>query len=221
MRELVAGVVLLVIVAIGSVAGAGAVAQVDDPAVNVGLSTGDRLDGSAGEVTLSNGSTATVHVIVEGATEGVGSTELSLSVNNSAAVRITDVRLADNGTVTETSVGDNGTTATVSAVGLDQQGENITVVAVDVRATGEGTSLLALAVDGVGDRNGQAYGVNVTERSAEIAVGEAAATESNGDENENGGDGNGSGGGLPFGPLVGALVLVALVVWYLLSRRGR
>lgn len=217
MRGVVVGVVLLGIVAVGSVAGTGAVAQVDDSTVDVGLSTGDTLDGSANEIALSNGSTATVHVVVEGATAGVGSTELSLSVDNQAAIQMTDVRLEGNGTVTDTSVGDNGTTATVNAVGLDQEGESITVVAVDVTATGEGTSSLALSVDSVGDRNGQAYGVNVTDGSAEITVGEATGAERDGEEDES--DGDGGGGGLPSGPLVGVFVLAA-VVGYLLYRRS-
>lgn len=211
MRGLPVGAFLLVLAAAGVAAGAGTGAQVDGPAVEAGLSTGDTLDGSAEEVTLSNGSSATVNVVVEGAADGVGSADLSLSVDDPEVVRITEVRLGGNGTVTDTSVAENGTSATASAIGLERPGETATVLEVDMVATGSGTASMNLSVDSIGDSEGQSYDVTVTDGTAAIAVGGAKGGE------ESDGDGNSD---LPAGLLAVVAVLVAISAGgFLLYRR--
>lgn len=215
MREWAVAILLLALVTVGAGAGAGTVAQVGSDTVGVGLSTGETPDGSTDRIALSNGSTTTVSVVVEGASGGVGSTELSLSVDDPAVFRITDIRLGGNGTVTDTSVGDNGTSASASAIGLEQRGDATTVARVDILATGNGTASLALTVDEVGARDGRAYDVNVTDGSAAIAVGDGA----NAASEDNGEDGNDRGflSGVPVSAFALGAVLTA---GYLLYRRG-
>jgi len=155
--------VAVALVVVVGVAGATPAGQVDERTVDVGLTGGESLDGAGGKVTLEANATTTVQVVVEGATDGVGAVDLSLAVEDPTIATIENVTLASDGEITDTAVDENGTTATASAIGLDESAQQQVVLTVTVAGVATGSTGLDLQVDDVGDTDGQSYDVQRTD----------------------------------------------------------
>lgn len=137
-----------------------------------------------GTATVADAETVQFDVTLASASNGVGSFDIELELDEPAVATVTNVSVAESATFLNVDVEGNGSSVSIDAVGTNTSDTGpVTLATVTVRTTETGTTDLSMAVIAVGDEAGNEYDVSNV-RSGTLSV--------TAEETENGG---GSGGG--------------------------
>jgi plastocyanin len=163
------------------------------PSTDVSLEPADELAGV--------GQTATFDVVVASADGGVGTYDLTVSLDDTGVATITDASVTGDGSsaLSDVSVADDGSSVDVETALLDTADTGqVTVATITVETASEGATDLSLDVAELGDEDGTAYAVTATEGAtlevSELMVGDssspAADTDGDGTYEDVNGDGS-------------------------------
>jgi alkaline phosphatase D len=134
----------------------------------------------ADAVAVGNGETGTADLIGRWLDEGVSGGKISVSLSDPDVATISGATVADAFGITETTVADDGASATVRFADIDQQAESVvggtdtTLAALDIRGEGTGTTDIELAVDRLDDDSGTA--LDATTEMGLVVVGPPPVT---------------------------------------------
>jgi len=121
--------------------------------------------------TLVQGERTTVDVVVENADDGVGAYAATITISDRDVVQIADVAVEGSPDLTDVSVSDDGSRATVKAALMNANGEDAVVATVTIEGATVGTTGVSVAVDALGDREGNSYQVAGTTDATLSVVG--------------------------------------------------
>ncbi|MGB9956582.1 PKD domain-containing protein [Haloferax prahovense] len=165
-RSLLVGVVLLAAVA-GSLAFA--------PLAQAAGETTVRL--SPVNQSVEANDTTTVDIVVENASEGVRSYDVSVLLERDGVASVADVELKGDPGFSDVTPGDDRQRVRITAGTADTAtGSNVTIATVTFTANGTGTAPVALSVNALGDSDNVAYSVSRTVNGS-LTVGDADAGE--------------------------------------------
>jgi hypothetical protein len=121
---------------------------------------GDTTVSIPSDQTVGVGSSTTFDVVVDDASDGVGSYDISVRLTNGSVGTITDVSLAGSPGISDVNVSADGTTATANAAaGVTSNTGAVTVFTVTVEGQTAGTTGVAVDANSVGDENGVTYSI--------------------------------------------------------------
>ncbi|MFU1781753.1 alkaline phosphatase PhoX [Haloarcula japonica] len=144
---------------------------------------------SANSAAVGSGSTGTVPLTASSLPAGFSGARLTVTVSNPDIASITGVSFPDSLGLTESSISDDGSSATIRVADVDtnvQSGAmDVSLATLDVRANGGGTTDLTVSIEQMDDENGN--GIEAEVRNGIIVggpqtvVGDAAPTDPDGD----------------------------------------
>jgi PKD repeat protein len=147
-KRLVAGV--LVGLLAGALLGTGAVAGATATAVSLDPAT----------TTVDAGDAATFDVVVESVDGGVGAYTATVALDDGSVAEITDIELQGSPGLSDVSIADDGSSATINAALMNTaDGGSVTVATVTVQGTAPGQTPVAIDVSALGDEAGESYEV--------------------------------------------------------------
>ena len=140
------------------------------------------------EASTSVGASVTYDIVVANVTDGVGSTDLQITLNNTDVAAITDVGVSSAfpSTFTRTEIASDGSSVIIQVSGGDTTTtDTVTVGNVTVNAKQTGPAVLDLSARSVGDESGLSYTVarsegaqlTVTDTPSVIVVGTEPTTD--------------------------------------------
>ncbi|RKS82500.1 uncharacterized protein DUF839 [Haloarcula quadrata] len=144
---------------------------------------------SANSAAVGSGSTGTVSLTASSLPAGFSGARLTVSVSNPEIASITGVSFPDALGLTESSVSDDGSSATIRVADVNtnvQSGaRDVSLATLDVRANGGGTTDLTVSIEQMDDENGNAIEAEarngIVVGGPQTVVGDAAPTDPDGD----------------------------------------
>jgi PKD repeat protein len=144
---------------------------------------------SANSAAVGSGSTGTVSLTASSLPAGFSGARLTVSVSNPEVASITGISFPDALGLTESSISDDGSSATIRVADVDtnvQSGAmDISLATLDVRANGGGTTDLTVSIEQMDDEAGNAIEAEtrngIVVGGPQTVVGDAAPTDPDGD----------------------------------------
>lgn len=162
------GLIAIIIAAVGVAVGAGTTTVAVQPTAE----------------TIDTGTNTTVEIVLDEATDGVGSIDIELDVADGAVANVTNASVAGNPNTVQNTIESNS--VRLIATGMDTADTgSVTLATVTLTGESTGTSALDVTVGAIGDESGSSY--NITQVSnGELTV-EDTATATETDEDSGGG----------------------------------